>query len=228
MEATLEAVRREVFGKNAVGRLRREGRIPAIFYGESRDASGKPVAIPIAVDPKSLMRILHSDSGENTLITLKLEGAGDTRVMLKEYQLDPVTHHLLHADLYRVAMDKRVTVTVPIVLRGEAPGVKQQGGIVDFVHREIEVECLPAEIPEHIEVDVSSLMIGQSLRLRDLPETARWTPKTDLDVMLVHVIAPKAVEEAPAPEAEAVAAPAEPEVIKKGKAEKAEGEEKEG
>ena len=122
MEATLEAVRREEFGKNAMRRLRREGRIPAIFYGESRDASGKPVAIPIAVDPKSLMRILHSDSGENTLITLKLEGAGDTRVMLKEYQLDPVTHHLLHADLYRVAMDKRVTVTVPIVLRGEAPG----------------------------------------------------------------------------------------------------------
>jgi large subunit ribosomal protein L25 len=227
MEATLEAVRRGEFGKNAVGRLRREGRIPAIFYGESRDAGGKPVAIAIAVDPKSLMRILHSDSGENTLITLKLEGIGDTRVMLKEYQLDPVTHHLLHADLYRVAMDKRVTVTVPIVLKGEAPGVKQQGGIVDFVHREIEVECLPAEIPEHVEVDISSLMMGQSLRLRDLPETARWTAKTDLDVMLVHVIAPKAVEEAPAPEAEAAAVPSEPEVIKKGKAEKVEGEEKE-
>jgi large subunit ribosomal protein L25 len=227
MEATLEAVKREEFGKNAVRRLRRTGRIPAVFYGESRDASGKPVAIPIAVDPRSLMRILHSDSGENTLITLKLEGIGDTRVMLKEYQLDPVTHHLLHADLYRVAMDKRVTVTVPVVLRGEAPGVKQQGGIVDFVHREIEVECLPADIPEHIEVDISSLLIGQSLRLRDLPETARWTPKTDPDVMLVHVIAPKAVEEAPAPEVEAAAAPSEPEVIKKGKAEKAEGEEKE-
>jgi large subunit ribosomal protein L25 len=124
-------------------------------------------------------------------------------------------------------MDKRVTVTVPIVLRGEAPGVKQQGGIVDFVHREIEIECLPAEIPEHIEIDISTLMLGQSLRLRDLPETARWTSKTDLDVMLVHVIAPKAIEEAPAPEAEAAVAPAEPEVIKKGKAEKAEGEEKE-
>jgi large subunit ribosomal protein L25 len=227
MEATLEAIRRDGFGKNEARRLRKAGRIPAIFYGESRDAAGKPVAVPIAVDPKSLMRILHSDSGENTLIRLTIEGVGDTRVMLKEYQLDPVTHHLLHVDLYRVAMDKRVTVTVPIVLRGEAPGVKQQGGIVDFVHREIEIECLPAEIPEHIEIDISTLMLGQSLRLRDLPETARWTSKTDPDVMLVHVIAPKAVEEAPAPEAEAAAPPAEPEVIKKGKVEKAEGEEKE-
>jgi large subunit ribosomal protein L25 len=227
MEATLEAVRRDGFGKNEARRLRKGGRIPAIFYGESRDAAGKPVAVPIAVDPKSLMRILHSDSGENTLIRLTIEGVGDTRVMLKEYQLDPVTHHLLHADLYRVAMDKRVTVTVPIVLRGEAPGVKQQGGIVDFVHREIEIECLPTEIPEHIEIDISTLMLGQSLRLRDVPETARWTSKTDLDVMLVHVIAPKAVEEAPAPEAEAAVAPAEPEIIKKGKPEKAEGEEKE-
>lgn len=227
MEATLEAVRRDGFGKNEARRLRKGGRIPAIFYGESRDAAGKPVAVPIAVDPKSLMRILHSDSGENTLIRLTIEGVGDTRVMLKEYQLDPVTHHLLHADLYRVAMDKRVTVTVPIVLRGEAPGVKQQGGIVDFVHREIEIECLPTEIPEHIEIDISTLMLGQSLRLRDVPETARWTSKTDLDVMLVHVIAPKAVEEVAAPEAEAAVAPAEPEIIKKGKVEKAEGEEKE-
>src|SRR5512136_2641747 len=182
MEATLEAVRREEFGKNAMRRLRREGRIPAIFYGESRDAGGKPVAVPIAVDPKSLMRILHSDSGENTLITLKLEGVSDTRVMVKEYQLDPVTHKLVHADLYRVALDKRVTVTVPLVLKGEAPGVKQQGGIVDFVHREIEVECLPADIPGHVDVDVSELMLNQSIRLRDIVGSTKWTPVSDADL----------------------------------------------
>jgi large subunit ribosomal protein L25 len=137
-----------------------------------------------------------------------------------------VTHHLLHVDFYRVAMDKLVRVTVPLVIKGEAPGVKQQGGILDFVHREIEVECLPADIPEHVEVDVSELMIGQSIRLRELAQQAKWTAVSDPDLMLVHVIVPRIVEEAPKPaEAEAAAAPAEPEVIKKGKAEKAEEEE---
>ena len=143
--------------------------------------------------------------------------------MLKEYQLDPVTHHLLHADFYRVAMDKVITVTVPIVLRGEAPGVKQQGGLLDFVHREIEVECLPADIPEHIEMDVSKLMLNQSIRLRDITESMKWTPVSDPDLMLVHVVTPKVEAEPEAAEAEAAATPAEPEVIKKGKAEKEEG-----
>ena len=146
MEAVLEAIRRDRFGKNEAGRMRRMGRIPSVLYGGATNEAGKPVAIPIAVEPKPLSQILHSDSGANTLITLKLEGES-ARVMLREYQLDPVTHHLLHADFYRVAMDKAIQVTVPIVLRGDAPGVKQQGGILDFVHREIEVECLPSDIP---------------------------------------------------------------------------------
>jgi len=121
MEAVLEAVRRDRFGKNEAGRMRREGHVPSVLYGGAKDEAGHQVATPIAVSPKELSRILHSESGANTLITLKL-GGDSWRVMVKDYQLDPVTHHLLHADFYRVAMDKPITVTVPIVLRGEAPG----------------------------------------------------------------------------------------------------------
>ncbi len=226
MDVTLEAVTRGEFGKNEMRRLRAAGRVPAVLYGGAPGASGRPEATPIAVDPKALMKILHSDSGANTLITLSVDGGGAAKVMLREYQLDPVTHNLLHVDFYRVAMDKLVRVTIPVVIKGEAPGVNQQGGILDFVHREIEVECLPADIPEHVEIDVSELMLGQSIRLRDLVRQATWTPVSDGDLMLVHVITPRMVEEAPKPaEAEAAATPAEPEVIKKGKAETAEGEE---
>jgi large subunit ribosomal protein L25 len=180
----------------------------------------------VAVDPKAVMRILHSDSGANTLITLKLDGT-ESRVMVKEYQLDPITHALLHADFYALSMDRAITVTVPVLVRGEARGVKQQGGLLDFVTREIQVQCLPADIPEHIDLDVTELMLHQSVRLRDLPENPKWKPLDPPDTMLVHVVLPKAEESAAAtPEAEAAAAaaPAEPEVIKKGKTEK-EGEE---
>ncbi len=224
MEATLNAVKREDSGKNAMRRLRRSGMIPAVLYGGSaRGEGGQPQAESIAVDPKVLQRILHSGLGANTLIELKLDN-DHSRVMIREYQLDPVTHALLHADFFRVALDKRVVVTVPVVLKGEARGVKQQGGLLDFVHREIEVECLPADIPEKIEVDVSELMLNQSIRLRDVTESAKWTPKSEPDLLLVHVIAPRAeAEPAPAEAAAAAAAtPAEPEVIKKGKAEKEE------
>ncbi len=225
MEATLNAVKRDDFGKNAVRRLRRTGMIPAVLYGGAQEQGAAPQATPIAVDPKVLSRILHSGLGANTLIGLHV-GDAQSRVMIREYQIDPVTHELLHADFYRIALDKRVQVTVPVVLKGEARGVKQQGGLLDFVHREIEVECLPTDIPEKIEVDVTELMLHQGVRLRDLTETARWTPVSDPDTLLVHVIAPKAeAEPAPAEAAAATATPAEPEVIKKGKAEKEEGEE---
>jgi len=223
MEARLDAVRREGSGKSTARQLRREGQLPAVLYGGAPDEGQVPQAISIAVDPKAMMRILHSESGANTLIALRLDEA-DTRVMVKEYQLDPVSHHVLHVDFYRVAMDKMITVTVPIVLKGEARGVKQQGGLLDFVHREIDIECLPGDIPEHVEVEVSELMIGQSIRLRDVVPTAAWRPVSDLDIMLVHVVAPKAVEAPAAEEAAAPAAPAEPEIIKKGKVEKAEEE----
>src|SRR5688572_2316312 len=216
MDATLHAEKRDGRGKNEARRLRASGKIPAVVYGTEKNK-----ALEIAVDPRVLLRILHSESGVNTLIGL--EGAGLSaggKVLVKEYQLDPIDHKLLHADFYAVAMDKLLTVTVPIVIKGEPKGVKQQGGVVDFVNREIEVECLPADIPEHIDIDISELMLHQGVRVRDLPENTKWKPVSEPDLMLVHVVTVK-VEEAPAADAAAAAAgpaaAAEPEVIKKGK-----------
>jgi large subunit ribosomal protein L25 len=218
MDATLDAMKRDGRGKNEARRLRASGRIPGVLYG-ARAEGRAPEGVAVAVDPKQVLKILHSDSGANTLISLRLDG-GEARVMLKEYQLDPVTHQLLHADFYQLAMDKAITVTVPIVLKGESKGVKLQGGLLDFVTREIEVECLPTEIPEHIDVDVSELMLNQSIRLRDLAQDPRWTAVTEPETMLVHVVMPKAEEAAAATEtAAAVPAAAEPEVVKKGKPE---------
>ena len=224
MEATLEAVSRAGRGKNEANRLRASGRIPAVVYG-ARKADALPEGVPVAVDPKAVLRILHSDSGANTLITLTVDGR-PSRVMVKEYQLDPVTNHLLHADFYQLAMDRAITVTVPILLRGESRGVKVQGGVLDFVTREIQVQCLPTDIPEHVDIDVSELMLHQAVRLRDLPESPTWKAVTDLDTMLVHIVMPKVEEVAPAAATEAAVATAEPEVIKKGKAEEEEKEKK--
>ena len=216
MDSTLQAEKRQGRGKNEARRLRAAGRIPAVVYGLDK---GK--ATEIAVDPRTLLRILHSESGVNTLIGLQgLDGGSDHRVLVKEYQLDPIDHKLLHADFYAVAMDKAITVTVPIVIKGEPKGVKQQGGVVDFVNREIEVECLPGNIPEHIDVDISELMLHQGVRVRDLPKNDKWTPISDAEMMIVHVVTLRAEEEPVAVEAAAAAAgaaPAEPEVIKKGK-----------
>lgn len=212
MDAVLEVEKREGRGKNEARRLRASGRIPAVVYGIE-----KGTATAIAVDPKVLLRVLHSESGVNTLIALRGLGDAEARVVVKEYQLDPIHHRLLHADFYQVAMDKALRVTVPIVLKGEARGVKQQGGIIDFVHREIELECLPGDIPENISVDVSELMLNQGVRVRDLQsDGTRWKPLTDPDMMIVHVVALRVEEAAPAAEP---AAAAEPEVVKKGKPE---------
>ena len=223
MEAILDAEARDTFGKNEARRTRRAGRVPAVLYG---GAGGG--ATPIAVVPKALLKILHSETGQNTLISLKLAGAGDTRVLVKDFQLDPITHEVLHADFYRVAMDKLLQLTIPIVVQGEPKGVKQQGGVLEHIRREIEIECLPGDIPENVVVDVSELMLHQGVRVRDIATNPKWTPKSDPDLMLVHVIMPKAEEAPAAPEAAAAtpAAPAEPEVIKKGKKEEAPEEEK--
>jgi large subunit ribosomal protein L25 len=224
MEATLEATARDSFGKNEARRTRREGKVPAVLYG----GDGKE-ATPISVAPKALSKILHSDAGQNTLIALKLAGAGDARVLVKDFQLDPITHEILHADFYRVAMDRVLQVTIPITVHGEPKGVKQQGGIVEFIRREIVIECLPADIPEHVEVDISELMLHQGVRVRDIATNPKWKPVTEGEAMLVHVIMPKAEEVAAPAEAAAAAtaAPAEPEVIKKGKKEEGEEEKKE-
>src|SRR6185295_17591513 len=148
----------------------------------------------------------------NTLISLKVDGAGDTRVLVKQYLLDPVSHKLLHADFYRVAMDKVIRVTVPIRITGEAQGV-----VVDFVNRDLVIECLPADIPEHLTVDVTELMLHDGVRVRDVATGGKWTAVSDADMLIVHVVAPK-VEVVAEPAADAAAAtttaPAEPEVIK--------------
>ena len=223
MEATLEVVKRTGRGKNEANRLRASGQIPAVVYGTA--AGGKtPEGVAVAVDPKAVLKILHSESGANTLITLKFEGA-QSRVMVKEYQLDPTSHKLLHADFYQLAMDKAITVTVPVVIKGEPRGVKLQGGLLDFVTRDIQVLCLPTDIPEHIDIDVTELTLHQSIRVRELPPNPKWKAVTDGETMLVHVVMPKAEEAAPAAAAEAApAAGAEPEVIKKGKVEEKEEE----
>jgi large subunit ribosomal protein L25 len=222
MEATLDVTRRDQFGRNEAIRLRQAGKIPAVLYG------GPDGAIPITVDPKSLLRILHSEAGVNTLIALKLDGTGEARVLVKEYQIHPVSRALLHADFYRIAMDKLLRVTVPIKLTGEAKGVKVDGGVVDFVHREVVIEVLPANIPEHITIDITDLALHAGVRVRDLATGGVWTPLSEPDMLIVHIIAPK-VEAAPEPAADAAAAaapaaPAEPEVIKKGKVEKPDDE----
>src|SRR5437762_8267410 len=196
MDAIIEAVERTQRGKNEARRLRVAGKIPAVVYGEKEGGRA------IAVDPKTLSRILRTELGANTLIQLKLDGS-DTRVLVKEYQIDPVTHQLLHADFYRVAMDKVIRVTVTVVPRGEPKGVKQQGGVLDIVHRQIEIECLPADIPENILVDVSEMMVGMNVRVRDVTTNPKWKAVSDPDMMLLHVIIPKVEEVAPTPEAAA-------------------------
>ena len=213
MDVTLAAVTRDGRGKNEARRLRRSGRLPAVLYGGELTGG-----VSLVVDPNEVHRILHSESGVNTLIALSVDGGVSSQVMVREFQLDPISNMLLHVDFYRPALDKVITVTVPVMLVGEPAGVKQQGGLLDFVQRDVQVECLPREIPEHIEIDVSELLIGQGVRLRDLLEGVLWTPVSEPETLLVHVVAPKVEEEAAAAEEEA-AEGAQPEVVKKGRAE---------
>ena len=223
MEAILDAVKRNTKGKNEARRLRAAGRLPAVVYGAQKIGDA-PAPESVSVDPKPFLRILHSASGFNTLITLKVEGGGEARVLAKNVQLDPITHHPLHADFYRLNMDRKIKVTVPVTLKGESRGVKIDGGVLDFVHREIEMEVLPSNIPDSIDVDITNLGIGDSVHVRDFAADAAWTPVTDPDQMIVHIISIKVAEEAAtadgaAPAAAATAGAAEPEVMKKGKPE---------
>lgn len=201
MQATLAAATRRTRGKNEARRLRRAGRLPAVVYG------GTPLeSQALEVDPRALMRIVHSESGVNTLVDLQVDGGRSGQVLIKDIQHDPISDALLHVDFFRLAMDRAITVTVPVTLDGEAAGVKQQGGLLDFVTREIQVECMPAEIPEHIDIDVRELMIGDGVRVRDVAEGKSWTPVSDLDTLLVHVTQSKTTgaeeEEEGEPEAE--------------------------
>ena len=196
MQASLVATKRETRGKNEARRMRVAGHIPAVVYGGSAKES-----VPVSVDSKKTLKILHSDSGVNTLIDLELAGGDSGQVLVKDFQLDPVSSELLHVDFYRLAMDKVITVTVPVTLIGEAMGVKQQGGLLDFVNREIQIECMPSEIPENVKVDVQELSIGDGVRVRDVVEGVTWKPISELDTLLVHVTPPM-VEEEPEEEEE--------------------------
>ena len=222
-EKNVQAKPRQGGGKNDARRLRQTGMIPAVVYGAGQDSK------PIAVDPKQMGRILHSESGHNTIFDLSLDGES-AKVMIVDWQYEPIKGALLHVDLKRIAMDKVLRVKVPVLMKGEAPGVKQQGGILEQILREVEIECLPADIPSHIDADVSQLMFGQVIRVSDLPHAGKLKFLTDENQSVAHVVAVKEVVEAAPAEAAAegaAAAPAEPEVIKKGKQE-AEGEAAEG
>lgn len=208
--------------KNAARRVRASGRIPAIVYGAKKDS------VPVTVDPKQIGRILHSDSGHNTVFDLKV-GGEQTKAMIVDWQYEPIKGTLMHIDLKRIAMDEKMRVMVPIHLVGEAVGVKQQGGIMDQIIREVEIECLPGDIPSHIDADVSALEFGVVLRVKDLPHGGKLKFITPEDQGVAHVTAVKEeVVATPEAAAEAAAAgPAEPEVIKKGKQETEEGAEAE-
>jgi len=218
---TVEGKVREERGKNAARRTRVTGMVPAVLYGGRKDS------ISLSVNAKQVGKILRSESGHNTIFTVQVVGGDKERAMVKDWQVDPVSGSLLHVDLLRIAMDVRMRVRVPVHTFGEPEGVKLQGGIFEMVTREVELECLPGDIPEEFKVDVSGLTIGKQLRASDLPiDPAKIKLLTDPQRVLAHVVTLKAEVEV-APEAAAVAAetaPAEPEVIKKGKKETEEGE----
>jgi large subunit ribosomal protein L25 len=210
----LEAQPREAGTKNNARRIRREGKIPAVVYGAGKDSAS------ISVDPRVVTRILNSETGHNTIFDLTLNGE-KTKAMIVDWQYEPIKGRLLHIDLKRIALDKVLRVSVPIFLVGEAAGVKQEGGILEQMLREVEIECLPADIPSHIDVDVAHLTFGKVLRVADLPHSDKLKFLTDENQPVAHVTSVKeevvATPEAVA--AEAGAAPSEPEVIKKGKQE---------
>jgi large subunit ribosomal protein L25 len=224
-DITVAAEPRSTRGKNEARRLRARQSSPAILYGAGKD----PVAV--AVNPKDLNRILHSASGHNTIFNLDVQGVENSPVMIVDWLNDPIKGNLLHVDLKRIDLAKRLVVKVAMHVTGEPKGVKQQGGLLELVAREIELDCLPDDIPEHLTVDVTELMMGQSIRAGDVALSGSMKLVSPPDAVVAHVVALRAeVVETPAAEVAAPAAAAEPEVIKKGKKEEeapaAEGEKK--
>jgi large subunit ribosomal protein L25 len=222
MSTVITTEKREEFGKNASYRIRRSGRIPAILYGEGHDN------VPLVLSKKDVIRILKSELGLNTLFRVSF-GAEERDVMIKDVQIDPITDEVLHADLIQIDMTKAIRVSVPVELVGEAVGVKTEGGFIDFMTRELAIECLPALIPEHFAVDVSELHLHQSVKAGDvaIPEGIKLITEANVVIALVQMPAEEKAEVAAAVEEGAEAAPAEPEVIKKERPEK-EGKEGEG
>jgi large subunit ribosomal protein L25 len=220
-DITVVAEPRAGRGKNEARRLRAAGAAPAVLYGTGGEA------VALSVSPREVVKILGSKSGHNTIFNLSVKGGENVPAMIVDWQTDPIKSNLLHADFKRIDLTERLATAVPVHTKGDPKGVKLQGGLLEMVTREIQIECLPDDIPEEFVVDVTDLMIGQSIRAGDVPLTGSMTLVTQPDAVIAHVVALKA-EAAPAAEAEAGAAPAaaaEPEVIKKGKKEE-EGEEK--
>jgi large subunit ribosomal protein L25 len=219
-DITVAAEARAGRGKNEARRLRVRGFIPAVVYGAYKDS------VAVAVSPKELSRILNSNTGHNTIFNLAIQEAENTPVMMVDWQKDPIKGHLLHADLKRIDLTKRIRVSVPAVTSGEAAGIKLQGGLLEIISREVEIECLPDEIPEQFTIDVSSLMIGQSVRAGGIEMSGSMRLISPSEAVIAHVVAMRAEEVAPAaaevaPVVEG-AAGGEPEVIKKGKKEEEE------
>ena len=216
---TVEGKIREERGKNAARRTRKTGMVPAVLYG------GKKDSMALSVNAKQVAKILRSETGHNTIFNVRVAEGAEEKAMMKDWQVDPFTGSLLHVDMLRIAMDVRMRVRVPVHTFGEPQGVKLQGGIFEMVTREVEIECLPSDIPEEFKVDISGLMIGNQLRAGDVPlDPEKMKLVTDPLRVIAHVVTLKKEEE-PAAEAAVAAetAPAEPEVIKKGKKEE-EGE----
>jgi large subunit ribosomal protein L25 len=214
----MEAEIRTPGTKNDARRLRAKGRLPAVLYG-----ANKP-AVPLTLDPKPLEAVLNSESSHNKILNLKVAGGETISAVLQDWLHDPVSGALLHVDFKRIALDQKLRTKVPVHAVGEAKGVKVQGGIFEFVLREVEVECLPSDIPERIDADVSELVIGKNLRVRDLVVDPKVRIVSGSDKVVAHIVYVKEEEEKPAEEVAAAAVPAEPEVIKRGKGEE-EGEE---
>jgi large subunit ribosomal protein L25 len=208
--AVVATPREGKFNKNAARRVRVSGKIPAVVYGAGQDA------VAVSVDPKVITKILHSDSGHNTIFDLDVTGSSLVKAMIVDWQHEPIKGALLHIDLKRIAMDKTMIVSVPIQLVGTPVGVKSQGGILEHVLREVEIECLPNDIPSHLDVDVSGLELHGVIRVSDLPHSGSIKFLGEEDATVAHVTIIREVVE---PTADVVAAPAEPEGAKKGKGE---------
>jgi large subunit ribosomal protein L25 len=203
------------FTKNVARRVRVAGSIPAVVYGAQQPS------VAVTVDPKQIRRILHSESGHNTIFDLNVSGSV-AKVMVVDWQNDPIKGNLIHIDMKRIAMDKMMRVEVPIQLLGVPVGVRTQGGILDQVLREIEIECLPSDIPGHIDIDVSELAFGMVIRVADLPHNEKLKFITDEETTVAHITAVRE-EVVATPDALAAETPAEPEVAKKGKQDAVEG-----
>ncbi|MEO6983049.1 MAG: 50S ribosomal protein L25 [Edaphobacter sp.] len=207
-DAIVATPREGRFNKNAARRVRVSGKIPAVVYGAGQEA------VAVTVDPRAITKILHSDSGHNTIFDLNVEGSALVKAMIVDWQHEPIKGTLLHIDLKRIAMDKMMRVFVPIQLTGVAIGVKAQGGILEHILREVEIECLPGDIPGHLDVDISGLELHGLIHVSDLPHSGSIKFLGDENATVAHVTVIR--EEAVAADA-VVAAPAEPEVAKKGK-----------